>query len=167
MKSDTKTIIESVGILGVIASLIFVGMQFVFDRRVALSEQYAYRSESIKADIRTKLESGPYMQMQTKIWENGFRPVWWSPELEINMKEQNLSGSDLMSQILQHQMQIVHWDNLQFQFNQGLLNDTFWSGSQRRIRQNLGDPLARAVYLQGARDLRPLIKRLIIELDQE
>ena len=50
MRTSKKDIVEIVGIFAVVASLIFVGMQLMLDRKVALAEQYFNRAESVKAD---------------------------------------------------------------------------------------------------------------------
>ena len=55
MNAKQKEVVEIVGIFAVVASLIFVGMQLMLDRKVALAEQYFNRAESAKADRRAIL----------------------------------------------------------------------------------------------------------------
>ena len=51
MQSDTRKILEIVGVLSVVASLLFVGMQLLLDRRITTAEQYQNRAESRKSDF--------------------------------------------------------------------------------------------------------------------
>ena len=81
MKTNIKQTIEIIGFAAVVVSLIFVGIQLRLDSRVALADQYAFRSESVKNDLRSRIESEDFLEMEVKRWENGSRPPWWTEEI--------------------------------------------------------------------------------------
>ena len=87
MKSDSKKIFEIVGNLSVVASLLFVGMQLYLDRQIAAAEQYQFRAESRKADLRVQLESDAYIARRVEAWKAGIRPIWWNEEHDLQMQE--------------------------------------------------------------------------------
>ncbi|NQV70879.1 MAG: hypothetical protein HQ498_12710 [Pseudohongiella sp.] len=62
MKLTIKESIETIGIVSIVASLIFVGMQLRLDRDVAVAEVYIARTESRRADLRAFLESEASLQ---------------------------------------------------------------------------------------------------------
>ena len=68
MKIDNKALVELVGVLTVTASLVFVGMQLMLDRKVAIAEQYFNRTESAKQDRRTLLLSPVFYQEVEDWW---------------------------------------------------------------------------------------------------
>ena len=57
MKLTAKEIVEYAGTIAIVASLLFVGLQLQLDRKMALAEVYAARSESRQATLRSLLES--------------------------------------------------------------------------------------------------------------
>ena len=101
MKFDKQSI-EVIGILGVIASLTFVGMQLMLDRQVALADQYFNRTESRLATVRSQLESEAYIDLMVMQWENGSRPAFLSGELELLIPE-NYSPRNNVTALLDFQ----------------------------------------------------------------
>ena len=165
MKSNTRKILETVGILSVVASLLFVGMQLLLDRRIATSEQYQNRAESRKSDFRAMLESDGYMAYETERWESGIRPSWWTDELKVNAEREGLSSTSIVASILSDRMSLVHFDNLYYQYNQGMLDEEFWQGVLGLLETQMStNPQVRAIWL-NARLRRP-IADLLEKLDE-
>ena len=111
---EAKQTLEALGIVAVVVSLIFVGVQLMLDRRIAESERYESRGESRMANIRALLESDSYMQRRGKLWDMGDRPGWWNAELEKLHTESSLSGTDEWAEIFQLQLAIESYDSLYF-----------------------------------------------------
>lgn len=167
MKTSTKQIAEYLGIAAVAASLIFVGMQLRLDGRVAMADQYATRAESVKADTRIKMESEEYLAMEAKRWASGIRPGWWNEELANLAEELDFSGTDVMMTYLDRRLSLVQFDNLYFQYQQGLLEEGFWNGARRTMKNGMREPFTRAIYeLQAAR-LTPVVRELLAEIESE
>ena len=95
MNLDNKQLIELIGIVGIVGSLIFVGLQLKFDSQVAISEQFNYRAESAKSDLRTALESEAVLEFRAQSWNQGERWPWWSDEYEDIVENRNLSGKNV------------------------------------------------------------------------
>ena len=169
MKADKKQIIEAIGIASVVASLLFVGIQLLLDRRLALAEQYFDRSESVKSDLRSLLESDAYYRSQEELWEQGVRPVFWDEESETAqlVREGKLSIASLHLQMLQAELEVLAFDNNYFRYQQGLLNDEFWLTNIDYITRLLArSELYRYVFETRARPtVRPVLERIFDELD--
>jgi len=165
MKSDAKKVFEIVGVLSVVASLIFVGMQLLIDRQLAAAEQYQYRAESRKSDFRTQLESDAYMTYRTELWEGGERPPWWTEEMEDNAEQLGLSATSIVVTMILENSSLVHFDNLYYQYDQGLLDEAFWQSSLSVVESILNNPQARAVWVNGGlrRPIMDIVDNLILE----
>ncbi len=166
LKLSTKQFIEIVAIFGVIASLIFVGMQLKLDRKVAQSDQYFNRAESRKADLRAFIESEAYMQTHDLWWEIGRRPSWWTDELEKNNQDYGANGRMVRAGILETLIGFIHLDSIYYLYQQDLLEEEIWIAARESIESGLNDPFIRSVYLNEGIDLplRGEVERLISEM---
>lgn len=171
MKASKKDIVEIVGIFAVVASLIFVGMQLVLDRRVALAEQYFDRAESAKSDRRAILESDDLMRYYEESWALGWRPSFWDENWEIarRVEEGTISTRSVIAAILDHQLAVIGYDNVYFQYQQGLLDEEMWNELRNGMKRGMArDELTRAVFQQRARTtIRPVVEELIREIESE
>ena len=165
---DWRAIAELVGLAAIVASLVFVGMQLELDRQVALGSQYAARAESVKADVRARMESDAFVAMQAKLWAAGTRPTWWNPEVAQLAKELELSGADLKMMESDRFLTLLQADNLYFQFQQGLLEEGYWIGARRYLKQSMEkDPFARAIFPALGQRIHPIVLELISEIESE
>ena len=171
LKTSKKDVVEIAGIFAVVASLIFVGMQLQLDRKVALADQYFNRAESAKADRRSLLESDDYMQLLEEVWVLGDRPPFWDDgsELAEHVEEGRISVRSVEAAITRHQLSILGYDSVYYQYQQGLLNEDTWNGLRTAMKNNMArSDLARAVYTRYARStLRPVIEEILLEIEAE
>ena len=169
VRSDKRQLVELLGILGVIASLIFVGMQLMLDRRVAQAEQYFNRAESRKADFRARLESDEYLSRESKLWEFGQRPEWWDGEFERWANERVLSGSEIQAGLFDSQILLITFDNLYYQYEQGLLEESFWIEAREALKRTLREPIVRKLYTNGLLKfpIDPVVRGLVVEIESE
>ena len=170
MKPDKKQFIELIGVIAVISSLAFVGMQLLLDRRVAVAEQYFNRAEAQRADQRSKLESETYFQVQEERWARGERPRWWDENTQLVslMDQGKMSVRELSLDELGAFIGIIGLDNLYFQFNQGLLSEDDWNTYRQimkfRMRGNIVD---RLVFTTDTRPIAEVANELLTELENE
>lgn len=119
-------------------------MQLRLDRKVALAEQYFNRAESVKEDYRASLASAEYFRFVEEKWAIsgtiGFADRDWE-ELK-HVREGSLSISSVAALTLIDRLQIVGYDNLYFQYKQGLLDEETWSGRQWATRSRIYGTLA-------------------------
>lgn len=161
MNEKHKFLVEIVGVIGIVLSLIFVGMQLNFEAEVALSEQYANRTESIKSDLRTLLESEAHMSALEVRWQYGDRPSWWKDEYEEQVTDSGSTARQVWATIYNIQLGLYQADNLYFQYQQGLLDEEFWRISRNRVEEALQDDFARDVYLDSYLPIREVILEIV------
>jgi hypothetical protein len=169
MNVSTKQIIEVVGVIAVVASLLFVGYQLQLETRVALSQQYATRSESMKADIRTRLESDTYMSDRDLQWASGWRPPYWNEQFETDFVKSGRTGSQMVAQVFNNYLNLYQIDNLYYQYQQGMLDEEFWAKSRVSLKNLLRNDLIRETFPRQA-ELLPIlevIEEIILEIEVE
>jgi hypothetical protein len=126
MKNVSKEVLEALGVVGVIASLAFVGVQLMLDRNVAMGNAYHERNESRKADLRTRLESEAIAQdLEWRVSNVNYRPAWWNDNLEGLHNERGIPVSLLIRINQQRALDIMQVDNLIYQYELGLIDSSF------------------------------------------
>jgi len=171
MKASKKEIVEIVGIFGVVASLVFVGMQLMLDRKVALAEQYIDRAESAKADRRVALESEYLMRYYEELWALGWRPSFWDEDwvLAHRVEEGTISVRSVLAAMIEDQLAIIGYDSVYFQYQQGLLDEEMWNELRSSMKRGMArDELKREVYKRRARiTIRPVVEEVLREIESE
>ena len=167
MRINSRKIVEGIGAAAIVASLGFVGMQLILDRNVALAGQYATRSESLKDDLRTQMESDGFIASSIRVWESGERPSYWSEELEEYTQSKNLSNADISYLLISTRIRVLHMDNLYYQYTKGMLDESFWAKQVASIKNDMRDPVYKALYLNNPRGIEKLVNELVLELENE
>ena len=170
MKIERRDLIEIVGLLSIVLSLLFVGQQLRLDRSLALAEQYSARAESMKDDIRTRMESDAHMANAIVAWGRGDRPAWWNDGIEARIVASEWTPSEVVMNILEQQLLYYQDDNLYFQYRQGLLNEEFWIGVQTNMKTKLAlDPIAMGVYTNRTieREIDHIVRQVVAEIERE
>ena len=171
MKASNREIVEIVGIFAVFASLVFVGLQLMLDRRVALAEQYFNRAESAKADRRVILESDDLLRYDEERWALGWRPPFWDEDWEIarRVDDGTISVRSALAVIVEYELAIIGYDSVYYQYRQGLLDEELWDLLRAILKRTMAqDELARAIYERYARPtLRPVIREIVSEIESE
>ena len=165
MSFSRSQLFEIIGLSTVVLSLIFVGYQLALDRKVAIADQYQYIAQAEMDNIRTYLESETFMDMVVHDHENGDMYPFWGDEL---IPTGNTTIRDSITRILNTQLRYIAWDNLHFQYQQGLLEEDYWEETERRFGMRLRDSrdsaLIQRLSLNARReDFRILAQRLLEE----
>jgi len=119
VKLEFGKLIELLGIMGVIASLLFVGIQLQLDRNVALGEQYAARSATRASMLEAILGSDLALESYAKQFE-GSQPFWWhegEPRMPLNS-----TPIDIAVYGIEIQLMMLGWDNIYYQNELGLFD---------------------------------------------
>ena len=152
----TRDIIEIVGILSIVASLIFVGMQLKQDEIIAMGSQYQSRAELSIDNYRSVLEN-PELLAATVKANRG--------DVESFTPEEKLAYDTKLT------MDFIRLDNNFYQYELGLSDETYWENSRIRTKTRLQSEYTRKHYLEivTARrsPLGQLILQLIAEIDAE
>jgi hypothetical protein len=167
LQANSRQIVEGIGAAAIVASLVFVGMQLVLDRNVALAEQYAARSESLKDDLRTQMESDGFIDSSIRVWESGERPSYWSEELEEYAQSKNLSNADIAYLLISTRIRVLHMDNLYYQYTKDMLDESFWTKQVASMKNDMRNPVYKALYLNNPRGIEGLVNELVLELEKE
>ena len=104
------------------------------------------------------------------IWKNSGRPPFWNDELEAWANERGVGGRDVEIEILTTRMNLIHRDNIYYQYEQGFIDDAF----MERIKESFSTRLRNATDLNLAifafygRNLAdgPLINQIIQQMDR-
>jgi hypothetical protein len=172
MKINNKVLMELIGVLTVTASLVFVGIQLMFDRKVAIADQYFNRTESVKEDRRTLLLSPVFFHDVEKMWALGEKPPHWNDEWEVakQVNDGTRSIAGVQHRILELQLAIIGYDNIYFQYQQGLIGESSWQHFREQIKRAIkrDSELTRTIYLKHARStLLPIVQEILLEIELE
>ena len=174
MKPNFAKLVEAVGILAIVLSLLFVGMQLIFDRQVAIADQYHNRAELRIATVRSFFENENYIDELVRSYKRGIRPGFWSEEFEeyyetIIQSEGDLAIADMYRRQFRAELVVLGWDNIHYQYEQGLISEEFWQSTRTTIKTAMGNRLARNVYF--VRVFRPtfltVLENIAAEFDSE
>ena len=167
MKTDPKQVIEVIGISGVIASLLFVGMQLVLDRRVAVGSQYHERMILGHEYYLSLSENEKWISTEAKQWEEGFTPVYWNADIESYKAERKLTTEDIVRQDRLYMTTLLRLNNNYFQYEHGLLEGDVLEGIRTGLKiQMTQSPIFRGVANRFAVG-DPGFQALILEVEQE
>jgi len=170
MKTSTKQTIEIIGIFGVIASLIFVGMQLLLDRRVAMGAQFHARTALYHQAQQSIFENDSYVQEQAAIWENGLTPPWWNSEIEKFQQDRGMSMEGMYQRYTLLRMRMLRFNDNYFQYERGLISEETWQTNRNALKNNMRQFYTRTVALnfnvfEAAFD--ELIQEIIHEIELE
>jgi len=144
-KENIRNFIEAIGLVSIVSSLIFVGLQLAQDRRVALGDQYASRAETAMAQLQSNLESDAYLETFSKRWEDGSRPSWWDENNRYTKGDSTARDVEVIS--LNYRHTLIGFDNLYFQYLQGLLSEEEWLVRRTALQDIMTrDPMRRAYW---------------------
>ena len=149
--------LQVIGLFGVVASLIFVGLQMKQDREIALSAATQARTDTTIQDIKGTASNPFFMSALDKIAEG---------------REDELLASERTAMRMVANATLFNFENVHYQYEQGFFPDDRWTGSRAALkawlRQSNG---ARSVYEANTAAWRPsfrqVIEELITEIDAE
>ena len=164
MKPDWKQLFEIFGVLGIIASLLFVGMQMQLDRKIAMAEQYQNRAELRLEGIRNLQANPDFVRDRAYQWERS-RPEWWTDDVEAGYMQRFESMDAFVRSTMNFEDFVVSFDNNYYQYRNGLLEGGFWRPMLERMRNALLDPIPRAMAstLTVSQETIDLLNQLIRE----
>ncbi|MEQ8314640.1 MAG: hypothetical protein RL839_14425 [Gammaproteobacteria bacterium] len=170
MKLETRQIVELISVIAVVASLLFVGMQLMLDRQVAIGEQYHNRSESSLETARIQFSNEAYIDQLVRRFKRGHRPAAWNPEVEAAWsgrfsEEGDLAIADFYRDLIDARIISHQLDNIHRQYELGLMDEEYWQGIRNLLKIHLADPTKKASFPVWV--VRPSFNRLTDELLEE
>ena len=167
MKIEVNKLIELAGLFGIIASLVFVGIQLMFDRQLAIAGQFQNRTELRMMQETAYFENSDFIQDLAKDWEKN-RPGWWNDEIESIFTERYESMAEMVRYYRTMIIFAVLMENNYYQYQQGFLDIDTWSDQRSVLKETLRNPIRRSVYAGfGNPSFEELLVTLTNELDAE
>ena len=160
--------LQLVGMVAIVASLLFVGLQLKLSRDIAIAAQYQARVDHVNAGVGDVLQSAPGMRVVGRITlEN----ILASNDIPANLKawasEQPVE--ELAYRTLTAYRSLKNRDNLYFQYQAGFLTEEAWDAVRAEFRGELHNPRAwtRNLYEDNPEIWRKSFRTLINELLDE
>ena len=145
--------LQILGQFGVIASLLFVGLQMKQDQEIALSAAYQARTATL-IDFLTAVATD---EVARSAMRKGFSFSNNSAtEFTVDERYAFAMLSSAGRELLQ---------NSQYQYARGYLDEEHWQTVRRLIKQQLRSPHTREGLLGDA--VRPSFRRVVEEIDRE
>ncbi len=126
--------LQVAGLIGVIASLLFVGYELEQSRDIAMAELYQARAENSTQIFQTGMSDKSAHEAQDKYFR-GERVTHWE-EVQVHYFLQ---------------MFITSWEMNHFLYQKGLLDQEQWDASLQSIKELFGEEMMQE-YWEGARD---------------
>lgn len=146
--------LQVIGLFGVIASLVFVGLQMMQDREIALSAIYQERASAV-TEFYAAIATDEVARLAMAKVNSGR-----SDELTLDevaaYQLVGLAGQQLT-------------DNSHYQYEQGFASEDHWNQIRSMLKDRMRDPRNRANMLRG--HLRPsyrgVLNEIALELEAE
>jgi len=161
--------LQVVGLFGVIASLLFVGLQMKQDREIALASIYQSRTEAtvdlLVARAAEKDVVRSIVKERFELDPNG-PTVTETPGMPNTV--QPLTPMELVARVMSENASWMVWDNSHFQYQQGFLPESHWIRVRNLIKTTMRDqPITRWVFELDPEIHRPDIRDVVFDLMNE
>ncbi len=144
--------LQTIGLFGVVGSLIFVGLQLKQDREIALSEIWQARTASVIDQISSAASNEMALSAFAK--SAGGRLDEITP-IEDQAGLWVVWGGMFL------------WENSHYQYTLGFLPDEHWSRVRSDIKSQLQDPFWRPKMRDLSTRMRPSFRAAFEEIDRE
>lgn len=161
-----KSILEGVGVAGVIVSLIFVGLQLEQSQDIAIAEQYQMRAIAGAEHLTESLQNERWLELRSKPLRDAFDAGALDEPLATAYEE--LGDAGLIVAATEFYKVMVVFDNYYFQYQHGFMEEEAWSAFRHRLERTLADELNahlfRSDYEQWRASYRDLCIQILSEL---
>jgi len=160
--------LQLVGMVAIVASLLFVGLQLKLSRDIAIAAQYQARADAVTGNVGDVLQSAPGMRV---VGRNTLENILSSNDIPANLKayasEQPVE--ELAFRSLTAYRSLKGRDNLYFQYQSGFLTEEAWHALRAEFKRELHDPRlwTRPYYEYNPEVWRESFRTLINELLDE
>lgn len=156
------------GMVGVVASLVFVGLQLKQSQDIAIAAQYQARLDAASGHYTAILQSDPGLRVIGKdLLEAMAADKEVAPEIYAWAAGQPVE--ELAFRVIGAIVLLKSQDNVFFQYQAGFLSEEAWIALREQLKVNLMDPTnwSRGVYEENPAVWRKSYQELIEELIQE
>lgn len=143
-KQGWQQVAELVGIVAIVASLIFVGLQLKQAQDIAIGEQYQARAVLAVERIQWSNDEEALREQRVNYWSSAYE----SGELPDALVEtyESYGPEYLTSSIMSATIGFVTLDNHYFQYQKGLMDEESWTSFRVQLKRLLGNDLNEWVF---------------------
>jgi hypothetical protein len=158
--------LQIVGLFGLMASLVFVGLQIKQDHEIALADSYQARTATLVEAFNARAANTAALSAELRfLGINPNDPVK-RPSLHILESAGILTELEYRAGILTALATWQQWNNSHYQTEMGFMPDEYWSRLRSLIKRNFAqNRLTATAY--GAVSFRPTFRRDIDEIIAE
>lgn len=147
--------LQVVGLFGVIASLVFVGLQMKLDREIALSAATQARTDTTIMDIHGVVSNPHYMSAVDKYAAG---------------EQDELTASEQLALRFHSTATLFNFENVHYQYQQGFVSDERWSATRETLKGVLQIPWGPRIGYESNPDawrtsFQEVVDTLLIEID--
>jgi hypothetical protein len=161
-KQDWKSVGELIGVVAIVASLIFVGLQLKQAQEIAIADQYQNRADAALEFYLALLQTDRALELFANGIETQIEAGTATPEM-VNAFEDE-GGKLLATRYLIYRSNMTAFDNYYFQYEQGFMTEDAWQPFRQRLKNLLSSELRASFYEQMRLDVRATFRTLCDEI---
>ena len=148
--------LQVVGLFGVIASLLFVGLQMKQDREIAQSAVFQARTDAVIQNL-ADISSNPFLMSA----------------MDKQAAGQPLAPSEEFARTTAARMALFNYENVHFQYSSGFVDEERWLAVRENVKGNFSNTFApfREVYESDPgrwrSSFQKVVDEIIAEIDAE
>jgi hypothetical protein len=167
--TDWKHLTELVGIVAIVASLIFVGLQMKQSQEIAIGDQYQARADAALEFYLARMQNENSLIMRGEVIAENVA-AGSAPDAIKNAFESE-SPEMLATRYLYYRSNFTMFDNYHFQYQQGFLSEEAWQAFRTRLKGLLSNAISSAFYSEQTDNFRQSFQtvctEILAELDAE
>ena len=167
-----KDLVELTGIVAIVASLVFVGLQLKQSQDIAIAEQYQNRAIAAQEYLLWWVDNDQFLRRSVShvesLYESG-ESLYESGEGDENFRELfETQGPELLATKMVDDLHTLNnFDNFYKQYQLGTLEEESWVAFRYRLKKHLQDKMVRAAFIDEPQRWRESFQQLCTELIAE
>lgn len=158
--------LQVVGLFGLMASLVFVGIQLRQDHKIALANTYQARTATLAETFHARAANSEALSAELRfLGINPNDPVIRS-SFEISESAGPMTELEYRAGVFIAIATWQQWDNLHYQYEMGFMPDESWLLLRAVIKRNM-ERRTLAVVAKESVSLRPTFKKVVEEIIAE
>ena len=168
-KNDWKSVGELIGVVAIVASLIFVGLQLKQAQEIAIADQYQDRAGAAMEFHLAMMQSDRAITVIANSLEQQVVSGAAASEL-VSLYESE--GAELLAtRLLIFRSNVTAFENYHFQYEQGFMTEDAWLPFRVRLKDLLSSELNAVFYAQRRSKFRASFRtvcdEILVELRSE
>jgi hypothetical protein len=164
-KTTWRETAELIGIIAIVASLIFVGLQLRQSQEIAIADQYQSRADTAVQWYSARAQSPQLFEATVKRISETAAAGGYDQIILNALEEQGAEA--VATAYLEYRSNMTMLDNYHFQYENGFLTEDAWRAYRERLKAILAVELNAALYLDQENRWRISFQELCAKLIAE